>query len=178
LRRRIAVPKQIRLDIMETAKLGALAGAAGGLAEILWISVYAVVFDADAAEIARGVSAAFGAGAMAASVQAGIVIHMALALTLGGLLAFVWRELRSAFVNSPILLNQYTFMFAALSVVWFINFFVVLPVISPAFVELLPYEVSLTSKLLFGWAAASVLHYAKSSMLTKLPLFHPTAAHR
>jgi hypothetical protein len=42
----------------------------------------------------------------------------------------------------------------SLGVVWAINFFVVLPVISPGFVHLLPLAVSLASKLAFGLAAA------------------------
>ena len=48
-------------------------------------------------------------------------------------------------------------MLAALAGVWAINFFVVLPIVSPAFVHMVPYAVSLTSKLLFGVAAAAVL---------------------
>ena len=49
------------------------------------------------------------------------------------------------------------FAFAALAAVWAINFFVILPVLSPAFVHLVPYSVSLMSKLLFGFAAAETL---------------------
>ena len=45
-------------------------------------------------------------------------------------------------------------MLAALVSVWAVNFFVVLPTISPAFVHLAPYSVSLMSKVLFGLAAA------------------------
>jgi hypothetical protein len=146
------VSQQSRLDSIKTARVGVLAGAAGGLAEVAWISLYAVASGADAAQVARGVSAAFGAGALAASVQLGIIIHMALAIVLGVVLAFGWRSLRS-FVGR----NEYVFVLAALSVVWFVNFFITLPLISPAFVDLLPFEVSLTSKLLFGWAAALVL---------------------
>jgi hypothetical protein len=48
-------------------------------------------------------------------------------------------------------------MLAALTCVWAINFFVVLPVIDPAFILLVSYPVSLISKLLFGLAAAEVV---------------------
>ena len=48
-------------------------------------------------------------------------------------------------------------MLAALAGVWAVNFFVVLPIVSPAFVHIVPYAVSLTSKLLFGVAAAEVV---------------------
>jgi hypothetical protein len=163
------VPKQSRLDIVDTAKLGVLAGTAGGLAEILWISFYAVLADADAAQVARGVSASFGAGTLAESVLAGIVIHMLLAVVLGIVLAFAWCALRARLQDAPVVVNEYTFVFAALTTVWFVNFFVVLPLISPAFVELLPYQVSLSSKLLFGWAAAMALRWAPSAATCKSP---------
>jgi hypothetical protein len=48
-------------------------------------------------------------------------------------------------------------MLAALAGVWAVNFFVVLPLVSPAFVHIVPYAVSLTSKLLFGVAAAEIV---------------------
>lgn len=55
-------------------------------------------------------------------------------------------------------------MLLALTIVWGINFFVVLPLLSPyfvdlnrSFVELIPYPASLTSKLMFGLTAAVVL---------------------
>jgi hypothetical protein len=43
---------------------------------------------------------------------------------------------------------------AALAAVWGINFLVALPRLNPDFVHLLPYGVTLASKLLFGVAAA------------------------
>ena len=41
--------------------------------------------------------------------------------------------------------------------VWAVNFLVVLPHINPEFVHLLPYSVTLLSKLLFAVAATTVL---------------------
>lgn len=65
-----------------------------------------------------------------------------------------WRALsaRHGRFASPL-----PFALAALSVVWAINFLVVLPIVSPAFAHLVPYAVSLASKLCFGLAAAEVL---------------------
>jgi len=45
-----------------------------------------------------------------------------------------------------------------------INFFVVLPIVSPAVVHMVPDAVSLTSKLLFGVAAAEALRRQTQSM--------------
>jgi hypothetical protein len=157
------MPQQSPIDLIQTAKIGVLAGAAGGLAEVAWISLYAVTGGVDAAQVARGVSAAFGAGAMAASAQAGIVIHMALAVLLGLALAFVWEILHHRFTQAFVALNEYVFFLAALTAVWFVNFFVALPLISPDFVGLLPYAISLISKLAFGLAAAATLRRSSAA---------------
>jgi len=82
---------------------------------------------------------------------------MALAVTLGVVLVLGWQALSA---NRPA--NPYPFMLVALAAVWAVNFFVVLPVVSPAFIDIVPYAVSLMSKLLFGAAAAAIVrHEAK-----------------
>ena len=83
----------------------------------------------------------------------GIGVHMALAVMLGVVLAFAWQALAA----KRGLTNPYPFMLAALAGVWAVNFFVVLPIVSPSFVHIVPYAVSLTSKLLFGVAAAEIV---------------------
>jgi hypothetical protein len=135
---------------------GVLAGAAGGLAEVAWVSLYAAATGGDAAILAHGVTTAGGVTALlpASPVALGAAVHMTLAVMLGVALSGVWAALRR---GSPRLSNPYPFMLAALAGVWAINFFVVLPIVSPAFVHIVPYAVSLTSKLLFGVAAATVL---------------------
>ena len=50
------------------------------------------------------------------------------------------------------------------------NFFVVLPVVEPSFVHLLPYSVSLVSKLLFGVAAAETLRRGAAFQHKPLPI--------
>jgi hypothetical protein len=143
---------------LETIRLGVIAGAAGGLAEIAWVTLYAAATDASPAMLARGVTTAAGVGALfpAAPAALGVSVHMGLAVTLGIALAFVWRVLSSRRLEMA---NPFPFMIAALAGIWAINFFLVLPVVSPAFIQLVPYSVSLISKLLFGLAAASVFHF-------------------
>ena len=134
---------------------GILAGVAGGLAEIAWIWLYAAATGGNAAVLARGVTIAAGASAVLpqAPVSTGIAVHMILAAMLGIALAGLWRALaRTQGVG-----GLYAVAVAALASVWAMNFFVVLPAISPAFVLLVPYSVSLVSKLLFGLAAAETL---------------------
>ena len=139
---------------LTTVRLGAIAGAAGGLAEIGWVSLYAYATGTSPALVARGVTTAAGVNTLlpADAVTLGVGVHMGIAVMLGIALAFVWRAMPAS--RS---INPFAFMTAALAGVWAINFFVVLPIVSPAFVHLLPYSVSLISKLAFGVAAASAL---------------------
>lgn len=153
---------------LETIRLGAVAGAAGGLAEIAWVTLYAAITGGNAAALARGVTTAAGASALfpADAVALGVAVHMTIAVALGVALAFVWRSM-TAYRTRPD--SVFAFMIAALAGVWTINFFIVLPVVSPAFVGLVPYSISLVSKLLFGMAAASVIRVMAPSALTLQP---------
>jgi hypothetical protein len=140
----------------ETLRTGIIAGAAGGLAEIAWVTLYAGLSGIDPAVVARSVTTTAGMRALLPAHPAalGIVVHMLLAATLGVVLTLSWRTLTA---NRRVADNPFPFMLAALAGVWAINFFVVLPIVGPAFVHLLPYTVSLTSKLLFGLATAEVV---------------------
>src|ERR1700678_1250498 len=143
-----------KFSIMRT---GAFAGIAGGLAEIAWVTLYAGLTGADPAALARGVTTAAGVSALLpddSSVALGLGVHMALAAMLGIILVFVWRALSA---KRPNLNNPYPFMLTALAAVWTINVLVVLPIVSVGFIHIVPYAVSLTSKLLFGVAAAEIV---------------------
>jgi hypothetical protein len=138
---------------LETLRLGIICGTAGGLAEIVWVTLYASLAGGNAAVLARGVTSASGIGALlpAAPVEIGVGVHLLLALALGVALAVAWDAMRYRVAN------PYPCMLAALTGIWVVNFFVVLPILSPAFVHLVPYAVSLASKLFFGAAAAETV---------------------
>lgn len=144
--------KKVR-TLLETTRHGVVAGVAGGLAEIAWVTLYALATGADPATLARGVTTAAGVSALfpTASVAVGVTIHMVLAVTLGIALSFGWRALSS---HRKLIAGPLPFMLTALAGVWAINFFVLLPGISPTFIHLVPYPVSLMSKALFALAAA------------------------
>lgn len=136
-------------DLLRT---GLLIGLAGGLAEIAIIGLYSALTGGDAAMVARQVAEAIGLGGTSAVL--GVAVHMGLAVALG-------VSLRAAL---PVVLGRdardgaiFAFMLASLAAVWAINFFIVLPVVSPGFVHLLPYVVTFASKLSFGIAAAATL---------------------
>jgi hypothetical protein len=155
-------------------KLGVLAGLAGAGAEIAWISLYAAVSGADAGEVARGVAIAASGGLMDWAL-AGVVIHMLLGAALGIALALAWRRIPARLGAAP----AFGLVLLTLAAVWKINFFVLLPLINPAFANMLPYAVTLTSKLLFALAAATALGYGGARMRAPLlpaaePLFRAT----
>lgn len=144
----------MRANSIAAVRRGVVAGAAGGLAEVAWISAYAAATGVSAAPLARGVTTAAGVGALLPEnpVVLGVLTHMAIAIALGIALSFAWRGVAARVMRTP-----YAFSLGALALVWAMNFFVILPVVSPDFVQLVPYPVSLASKLLFGLAAALVL---------------------
>ena len=144
-----------RLGFGETIKRAAIAGAAGGLAEVAWVTLYASLTGADAAVVARGVTTAVGVTALlpASAVGLGVAVHMVLAVLLGVPVVLLWQ----AIGRRMGLASAYAAVLAALACVWVINFFVLLPLVSPDFITMLPYAVSLTSKLLFGLATAETL---------------------
>jgi hypothetical protein len=91
---------------------------------------------------------------------------MSLAVMLGIALSFGWRALSS---HRTGIASPFPFMLAALVGVWVVNFFVVLPGLSPAFIHLVPYSVSLVSKVLFGLAAAEAFRRQDASALKARP---------
>jgi len=143
---------------LATVWQGIVVGAAGGLAEVAWVTLYGWLTGGDPAILARGVTTASGVSALlpGSAVSLGVGVHMTLAAILGVALAFAWRWLSRRGGGSG---NPYPCMLIALTGVWAVNFFVLLPVINPEFIVLVAWPVSLTSKLLFGVAAAWVLRH-------------------
>lgn len=140
-------------------RLGALAGLAGGIAEIAWILLYASLSAADAAAVARGVTYTFSPqlASVSTGIALGIAIHMMIALMLGVAVAvaakLVLPRSRSALLEP-------CFVVATLIAVWVVNFHALLPLLNPSFVQLVPLGASLASKVTFGIATALVLQSA------------------
>ena len=137
-------------------KAGLGAGIAGGIAEIVWIGLVAPLSAPDPTAVARGVTEAVlpALGAGSGAVVLGLAIHMALAVVLGLALAVLLR--RALPVERHGTLGEAALVVGALAIVWAVNFFVVLPMLSPAFLTLVPLWSALVSKLLFGATAALV----------------------
>lgn len=131
---------------------GLRVGLAGGLAEIVVVWLYSALTGGDAAMIARQVASAIGLDG--ASAMVGVAVHMGLGVALGIGLCAVMQTVAGRAARDGLV---FAFMLGSLAVVWAVNFFVVLPVVHPEFVLLLPYAVTLASKLAFGLAAAVTL---------------------
>ncbi len=137
-------------------RLALIASLAGGLAEILWVSLYASFTSLTAATVAREVTAsllpAFAGGAM--GVWLGIVMHMLLAVALGFSFAYLlWKP----FARPHGMMATLAAAVLTLATVWTLNFFLVLPVLNPAFIDLMPYPVTFASKILFALAMTVIL---------------------
>jgi hypothetical protein len=132
------------------------AGLAGGLIEITWISLYSLYSPVNATEVARQISVSIipATADFYFAPMLGVFAHLLLSVGLAcvfaatALLPFLRRYgRRGIFLGS----------LATLAVVWKINFFTVLPMINPSFTSMMPFYVTLLSKLLFGTAMAWVL---------------------
>jgi hypothetical protein len=154
-------------SLSATIRAGALAGVSGGLAEILWIASYGTLTGKDVGAVARSISGVVRgvvpqlALLTTEPLGSGITIHMVAAVAMGIGLTLAWHSIST---RCSSIANPSAFMLPALCAVWGINFFVILPLMSSVFldlhtnfVELIPYPVSLASKLLFGLSAAAVL---------------------
>ncbi len=135
------------------------AGIAGGMAEVLWIAAATTALGADGWAVARAVGATV-IPAMADSSfapEVGLAVHFLLSIVLAMVFMQALGRRRSTIVLFLVSLG-------ALAAVWVFNFFLLLPLINPAFASLLPLPVTLMSKLLFGLAMAAVLTPRRSGM--------------
>lgn len=132
-------------------KIILLAGICGGMAELAWITLVSAVTPVSGMEVARQVSATVlpAMADAAGAVSAGIAIHLLLSILLAaGFIRIVWLPYSRKLSPISLLLVAT----AALSGVWAINFLIILPVLNPVLVSLMPYAVTLISKILFGIA--------------------------
>lgn len=132
-----------------------LAGLAGGLTEIIWITFYSSLSSTSAADVAGQIAVTVlpvSAGGLTPAL--GVAIHLVLSIVLAT--AFVlalYGPIARRFGATGVFISGLT----TLAAVWAVNFFILLPVLNPSFPLLMPYVVTFTSKLLFGAAMSWVL---------------------
>lgn len=147
-----------------TWQSGLLAGIAGGATEIVWILFYSQLTGSDASAVASGVTNSLLPGLAGSSmvVPLGIIVHMFLAALLGVTIAALLRSVTPGIRGT---LTESVVVMSILAAVWATNYFMILPIINPAFIGTVPHGIALVSKVLFGMAAASVLHLRKDKSL-------------
>lgn len=142
-----------------------LAGMVGGVMEIGWISIYSYISSVSAPNVARQISATIlpYTADLYYAPMFGIFIHLILSLILAMFFsAIILKPAVRSYGTLGIMLSS----LMTLGMVWAINFLIVLPMLNPSFISLMPYIVTLISKLLFGAAMGWVL--VKSSLYTEL----------
>lgn len=152
-------------DVFSRRSIVALAGLAGGVIEIAWISLYSSLTATSSVEVARQVTATVlpAAAGNGFAPFLGIGIHLVLSIALAaGFAALLFGPVARRFGATGIFLSGLT----TLSAVWAVNFFFLLPLLNPGFPLLMPYAVTLTSKLLFGAAMSSVLIGRRGRLVT------------
>ena len=142
-----------------------LAGLAGGMIEIGWISIYSSLSSVSATNIAQQISATIIPYTVNSyyAPMLGLFIHIALSLILATFFSvIILKPTVRRYGTLGVMLSS----FMTLGSVWAINFFIVLPILNPSFISLMPYIVTLISKLLFGAAMGWVL--VNNSPYTKI----------
>jgi len=134
-----------------------LAGLAGAMAEVLWVTLFCALTPVSGGEVLRQIAGSIFPG-MIASAWApalGLVLHFALGVAVAYAFAFViWQAFaRRAGVGATLAMAL-----LVLVAIWAFNFLVLLPVLNAEFVRLLPYTVTFGSKVLFGIAMAATLN--------------------
>ncbi len=138
-----------------------LAGIAGGVAELAGVALCTLFTDVTGGEVAQQIALMVFPQAYSPFLEAlGVAIHFALSLALAAVFAgAVWQP----FLHNRSRAATFAAAMAALAVVWAVNFLAVLPWLNPDFVALMPYGVTLVSKLLFGAAMAGVLNASRQT---------------
>ena len=144
-----------------------IAGFFGGLAEVVWVGLYSLTSNVQISVIGGAVTATIypPASDIYLAPVLGLVIHMALSVLLAfGFGSLLWPVIERKFhCKAAAMIASIT----TLSVVWKINFFLLLPIWNPEFISLLPLSVTLVSKILFGLAMGVVfMIYQQKNSLT------------
>lgn len=135
---------------ISTKKTILLAGVAGGTVEVVWVLLFCALAPLQSSLVAEEITRSFlPQMAGISAVTAGVVIHYALALLVAGVAAMTLFRLLG---GKPEVRTVVAASVAALVAIWAMNFFVILPVVNPDFVTLMPYAVTLVSKIGFGIA--------------------------
>lgn len=128
-----------------------IAGLAGGMAEAIFIAGYSQLMPVELAHIAREITASFSRSLAdgTSSQILGLAIHFLLSLLIGAGF-YVTFSFWSAWRMAPSF--RFAISLSVLLVIWYLNFYFLLPNVNPTFVTILPLTITFTSKVVFGLA--------------------------
>jgi hypothetical protein len=125
-----------------------LAGVVGGTAEVAWVMLFCLMSPLQSSLVAKEIARSFLPQiAGFSAVMIGLIIHYVLSVLIAGIFAITAMRMLANKIDVPAVPVASG---AVLVGIWAINFFVTLPIINPDFVTLMPYSVTLLSKLGFG----------------------------
>jgi hypothetical protein len=125
-----------------------LAGVVGGTAEVAWVVLFCLMSPLQSSLVAEEIARSFLPQiAGFSAVMIGLIIHYVLSMLIAGIFAITILPMLTNRIDVPAVLLASG---AVLVGIWAINFFITLPMINPDFVTLMPYTVTLLSKLGFG----------------------------
>ncbi len=138
-----------------------VSGLFGGLAEVLWIYLYCLQSDVSLQQISNEIVLAVH---LASTNQyQGLLIHFALSIIIG--IAYGKIVLRRIDTNNlGLMLIVSTIIFAC---IWMCAFKIILPHLNMDMVTIVPYYISLPSKILFGACMTLVYYFASRSRYIK-----------
>ena len=143
-------------ELLKILRLAFFSGFAGGMAEVVFILLYSQFTKTDpiviGSEITRSFSHFYETGLVAA--LSGLFIHFALSfITALFFITVIMPLFKLTYSKNRILSTGLIY----LAIIWSVNFLILLPKINMVFVELFPYIITLTSKLLFGYSMSVYL---------------------
>ena len=111
--------------LLEVAQVGVIAGLAGGLAEVAWITIYGAISGVSVDIVAEEITRSIAPHASSSSV-CGILIHLTLAVSLGMAVAFAIRLLLRGYGR---VYAEFSLVILTLTTVWGVNFFSSCPIL-------------------------------------------------
>ncbi len=133
--------------------IGAVVGMAAGAIMAMVAMVYTTITGFGFWALGSGISEAFMTTASAESaggIAIGLGVHMMLSAMLGVGAAYLASDVLKDRVEAG--LNLVWVRLGIGAVVFAVNWFVVLPIVDPAFIEIMPYGPALVFHLIFGYS--------------------------
>jgi len=137
-------------------KIILISGLAGGISEIIWLFLWSLSSDLHLSKLAHQVTMSVFPFIKdhSFSILLGLLIHLFLSL----FISFIFvNRFWNPYLSSRGKLLTFGSGGIALFLIWWMNYFIMVPFLNPHLLTLLPLYVTLISKLLFGLSMSLIL---------------------